>query len=79
MKNADYGIYKKLRLVHHILCNATIFGVSLVVPILSWIVLHYLAVTYVKYVTYVYICYTHVYIILQLHMSREKYSLLGIY
>lgn len=51
VKNAAYGIYQKLRLAHHILCDATTFGVSLLVPVLSGIVLQHLAIkkmTYIK-------------------------------
>lgn len=36
--------YTRNRLAHHILCNATVFGVSLLVPLLSRIVLQHLAI-----------------------------------
>lgn len=44
MENAGNWIYQKLRQVHHILHNATVFGVSLLVLVLSGIVLQHLAI-----------------------------------
>lgn len=44
VKNAGNWIYQKLRQVHHILHNATVFGVSLLVLVLSGVVLQHLAI-----------------------------------
>lgn len=44
VKNAGNWIYQKLREVHHILHNATVFGVSLLVLVLSGVVLQHLAI-----------------------------------
>lgn len=43
VKNAGNQIYQKLRQVHHILHNATVFGVSLLVLVLTGVVLQQLA------------------------------------
>lgn len=44
VKNAGDRMYQELRLAHHILCSATVFGVSLLAPVLSRIVLQHLAI-----------------------------------